>query len=106
MSRTDHHIPAKYRQDRPSGLRERPDRGRGNAGLSAVANRRERMARAEARAYTLLARRLYRAGQDIEQLTEPDGRTRHAVCRDYFWDFFLVNWEHPARIHVPGLRRQ
>lgn len=83
MSRTDHHVPAKFRWDEPCFLVPL-SRGRGSKSLSAYANCLERRARAELRAFTLLITRTHRTGGDIERFVEPDARTRHRA----HWDFW------------------
>jgi hypothetical protein len=47
--------------------------------MSVLANQLERRARAEARTHTLLLVRVHRAGGDVDDLVEPEGRTRHAA---------------------------
>jgi hypothetical protein len=83
VSRTDHHVPAKFRRDEPT-LMVSLGRGRGSNTLSAYANSLERRARAELRAFTLLITRTHRAGGDTEVIIEPDARTRHRA----HWDFW------------------
>ena len=84
MSRTDHHVPAKHRRGMPLRPLMPLGRGDGSSSLSVYTNWLERRARAELRTFTLLITRVHRSGGDIEQLTEPDGRTRHRG----HWDFW------------------
>lgn len=81
MSRTDHHVPFKFRDDLPRDVRFLI-RVNGSSSLTMLANRLERRARAAARTYSLLAVRGYRAGgslDDLDELVEPDGRSRHGA---------------------------
>jgi hypothetical protein len=83
VSRTDHHLPVKYRLDELP-LMVSLGRGRGSNTLSTYANRLERRARAELRTFTLLITGTCRSGGDIERFIEPDARTRHRA----HWDFW------------------
>ena len=85
MSRTDHHLPVRYREGMPPWLRLRPYwRGRRRSEATVYANGLERRARAEFRTYSVLVANTYRAGGDIEQITEPDARPRNSA----YWDLW------------------
>ena len=84
MSRTDHHVPARFRREARPRAQTTFSRGRGANTLSAYANGLERRARAELRTFAVLIRRTHRSGGDIEAFTEPDARTRHRG----HWDFW------------------
>ncbi|ACU76614.1 hypothetical protein Caci_7790 [Catenulispora acidiphila DSM 44928] len=83
MSRTDHHLPVRYREGMPPRLVLLPYwRGKRRSTLAVYANRLERRARAEFRTYSVLVASTYRAGGDLEHLAEPDARPRHGACWD------------------------
>lgn len=85
MSRTDHHVPARLRDDLPPLLALLPHwRGKGTNTLGAYVNQLERRVRAELHTFVVLTRQIHRAGGDVEQVAEPEARGRHSACRD-FW---------------------
>lgn len=88
MSRTDHHVPFKYRDDLPRELRFLV-RINGSSSMTMLANCLERRSRAAARTHCLLVTRTHRAGgpgclDGVDDLVKPDARPRHGA----HWLFF------------------
>ncbi|MEY9925578.1 hypothetical protein ABH926_000198 [Catenulispora sp. GP43] len=85
MSRTDHHLPVRYREGMTPRLVLLPYwRGRRRSELAVHANGLERRARAGLHTYSVLVASVYRGGGDIEDLREPDARPRHSA----HWDLW------------------
>lgn len=92
MSRTDHHMPRRFRgtdDDPRTGV---PGLGVSRDGLAEYCTDLERRARAELRGYAVLIMQIHRAEPDLESALksgresalEPDARTRHRAHHD-FW---------------------
>jgi len=82
VSHTDHHVPAKYRQDLPPRPHFRYGRAKRGNPLAAYVNHLWRSARTELRIFTVSIKHVHRSGGDIEELGEPDARMRHGAHRD------------------------